>query len=763
MDTNGSNETVDKMNAPTENKDIEVKHSEPSRKNSKGDKLRKKDDKSVEQVLKALNSLETTEEKLAAMCKKYTDIVDENRKLQLAAKQCEKKCCILQREKEQLQTEHSKAVLSRSRLESLCRELQRQNKAIKEESLLKVREEEEKRKEVSAKFQGTLNEITALMQQNIEKNAKLKEENVEMAQRFGKLLEQYEIREQQVEKLLEQIHIETELGEAKMAKARMEMANERELMLRENTKLLMELDECRGKVRGLQETEVGLRGQLSLYTDKYDEFQTALTRSSEVFNGFKGEMEKMSKKICKLEKETTSWKQRWERSHQALLEMAADKQQRDGELALANRRLTQMQALCRTLQGERAALLAQVRGGNEGAKDSVIKKEDGSEETIGETKDVTENDEKKEGAGEVHELKQGTVVNIVEEYSALSDPVEVDKVASGNDASVIEKKMSCKKEDNLPKETEKTVETATKVEADTNACNEASPSNTKLKENVTTEGEILIKNEPEKENISLTGKDDQGAPKGSEESNTKLDEEAKSTSELACLDLPDCQSTKEVSDANDSIAAETVNVINEELDLLKQKLDSCRLDDVIIGQTKENINSVGNVCEQKDVSQIACSEKQVEKIVSDLSAQISEVEEASDSGVKESQMHKVVCGINSDAQPKENARQPEEPCPVREHTNDSIKQPPNVGDLREGAKNDKDSNSVGTITAWPDGGDDKQESSVTSQEKLKPEPVKETAEKPVEDLLNSNDSSKKSDTAPVNVKKGKESSRKRKR
>jgi glucan phosphorylase len=49
----------------------------------KEEKIRKKDDKSVEQVLKALNSLETTEEKLAAMCKKYTDIVDENRKLQV--------------------------------------------------------------------------------------------------------------------------------------------------------------------------------------------------------------------------------------------------------------------------------------------------------------------------------------------------------------------------------------------------------------------------------------------------------------------------------------------------------------------------------------------------------------------------------------------------------------------------------------------------------------------------------------------------------
>jgi hypothetical protein len=69
----------------------------------------------------------------------------------------------------------------------------------------------------------------------------------------------------------------------------------------------------------------------------------------------------MSKKICKLEKETSSWKQRWEKSHQALLEMAADKQQRDGELALATRQLAQLQKLCRTLQVERTSMLAQLK------------------------------------------------------------------------------------------------------------------------------------------------------------------------------------------------------------------------------------------------------------------------------------------------------------------------------------------------------------------------------------------------------------------
>ena len=43
----------------------------------------------------------------------------------------------------------------------------------------------------------------------------------------------------------------------------------------------------------MQATEIDLRNQITLYTSKYDEFQSALSRSNDVFTGFKGEMEKV--------------------------------------------------------------------------------------------------------------------------------------------------------------------------------------------------------------------------------------------------------------------------------------------------------------------------------------------------------------------------------------------------------------------------------------------------------------------------------------
>lgn len=101
----------------------------------------------------------------------------------------------------------------------------------------------------------------------------------------------------------------------------------------------------------LREAVSVLGFQLSLYTEKFEEFQTTLSKSNEVFTTFKQEMEKvrvrarrgggeelsppvprvtavfliqMTKKIKKLEKETAMYRSRWESSNKALLEMAEE-------------------------------------------------------------------------------------------------------------------------------------------------------------------------------------------------------------------------------------------------------------------------------------------------------------------------------------------------------------------------------------------------------------------------------------------------------
>uniref|UniRef100_A0A452EBF5 Taxilin gamma n=1 Tax=Capra hircus TaxID=9925 RepID=A0A452EBF5_CAPHI len=152
--------------------------------------------KEVLLLMQALNTLSTPEEKLAALCKKYADLLEESRNVQKQMKILQKKQAQIVKEKVHLQSEHSKAILARSKLESLCRELQRHNKTLKEENMQQAREEEERRKEATAHFQITLNEIQAQLEQHDMHNAKLRQENIELGEKLKKLIEQYALREE---------------------------------------------------------------------------------------------------------------------------------------------------------------------------------------------------------------------------------------------------------------------------------------------------------------------------------------------------------------------------------------------------------------------------------------------------------------------------------------------------------------------------------------------------------------------------------------
>lgn len=71
----------------------------------------------------------------------------------------------------------------RDKLEQVCREQQKLMKSIKTESMSKIREEEEKRKDTQANFQKSINEIFVTLGKNNDENTKLKEANLEMTRK----------------------------------------------------------------------------------------------------------------------------------------------------------------------------------------------------------------------------------------------------------------------------------------------------------------------------------------------------------------------------------------------------------------------------------------------------------------------------------------------------------------------------------------------------------------------------------------------------
>ncbi|KAI1901807.1 hypothetical protein AGOR_G00038200 [Albula goreensis] len=317
--------------------------------------------KEITLLMQTLNTLSTPEEKLAGLCKKYAELLEEHRNTQKQMRALQKKQTQLIQEKDHLRNEHSKAILARSKLESLCRELQRHNRTLKEDGMQRARVEEEKRKEVTSHFQVTLNDIQAQMEQHNERNASLRQENMELADKLKKLIEQYELREEHIDKVFKHKDLQQQLVDAKLHQAQELLKESEDRHQKEKDFLLKEAVESQRMCELMKQQEVHLKQQLSLYTEKFEEFQNTLSKSNEVFTTFKQEMEKMTKKIKKLEKETTMYRSRWESSNKALLEMAEEKTLRDGELEGLQGKVLRLEKLCRALQTERNELSKKVQ------------------------------------------------------------------------------------------------------------------------------------------------------------------------------------------------------------------------------------------------------------------------------------------------------------------------------------------------------------------------------------------------------------------
>ncbi|XP_053563216.1 alpha-taxilin [Bombina bombina] len=344
--------------------------------------------KEITLLMQTLNTLSTPDEKLTALCKKYAELLEEHRTSQKQMRNLQKKQTQLIQEKDQLRNEHSKAILARSKLESLCRELQRHNRTLKEEGVQRAREEEEKRKEVTSHFQVTLNDIQSQMEQHNERNAKLRQENVELADRLKKLIEQYELREEHIDKVFKHKDLQQQLVDAKLQQAQEMLKEVEERHQREKDFLLKEAVESQRMCELMKQQETHLKQQLALYTEKFEEFQNTLSKSNEVFTTFKQEMEKMTKKIKKLEKETTMYRSRWESSNKALLVMAEEKTLRDKEQEALQTKIQRLEKLCRALQTERNDLNKKVQGlsvpsasSSEGAQDLQAMQEECSSVT----------------------------------------------------------------------------------------------------------------------------------------------------------------------------------------------------------------------------------------------------------------------------------------------------------------------------------------------------------------------------------------------
>lgn len=315
----------------------------------KTNKKMKGEEQKLRSLLKSFEDMEDPETKLDALGRKYLQLASEQKTTQARKDELEKRLERVVRERDQLQSECNKASLAKHKLESLCRELQRHSKLVKEQSQLRSQEEEAKRKELSEKFQTTINDISEQMQDNYKANQQLKNENNDLAARLKVLAEQYEVREEHVEKVFKHKQLELQLAEAKMAQQHLQFDEDKRKTLAENQLLITRAQEYQKQCEILTKQEAEMKSQLVLYAERFEDFQKTLNKSNEVFSTFKKEMDKMTKTIKKLEKEKNAWKTKCEGSNRSLLQMVEDREKRKGEMAVLRVKNEKLEKLCRAL------------------------------------------------------------------------------------------------------------------------------------------------------------------------------------------------------------------------------------------------------------------------------------------------------------------------------------------------------------------------------------------------------------------------------
>ncbi|XP_066152753.1 beta-taxilin-like [Euwallacea fornicatus] len=332
-------------------------------KRKKDEKYRKRDPRAWENLMKATVNM-SPEEKRQHLETVYKELYNENRtcNANLQAREKQHTQCLKEREKDR--AELSKSILARGQLESLCRELQKQNKLIKEENVARIKEEEDRRKEVANSFSDRLNALTSLITESKDKSNKVKEENQTMTQTLSELYGQYRQRENHLETVSKQLDLQKKLSETQIKKLEIEHEAERQTFMAEKKTLLLQLEQYEKELLLLQEKNRSLEAQVDLYKSQYNDFEATMSKSNKVFDTFKKEMVKMNGQLHALESERNDLKKRWQSSVNSLITLSEQHVALAKEQGALEKKLVMLQKLCRQLQEDRGAFLRQLKENN---------------------------------------------------------------------------------------------------------------------------------------------------------------------------------------------------------------------------------------------------------------------------------------------------------------------------------------------------------------------------------------------------------------
>jgi len=267
----------------------------------------------------------------------------------------------LQNEATMVKDQMKKHKEAKDAIKALNEFLKKQIELVKQESALRLEEEQSKRDQTVGGYETTLTDLSGLLENHAGMNNSLKTANSEMADQMLKMVNETEKREGQIEKMQMEFQLELKLLEHQVAKAQIEKSEIKADMTKERLELMKELAAERERNQKLDETVQLLRQQGEIYQKQMGELQKGAGDSTKSFDFFKSQIEKLTSQMVQLEKESAIWKEKSDVSNSQVAKMSLATMDKEKEMNNVKSKLDSMIKLNKALSTERSNLLEKLK------------------------------------------------------------------------------------------------------------------------------------------------------------------------------------------------------------------------------------------------------------------------------------------------------------------------------------------------------------------------------------------------------------------
>ena len=229
-------------------------------------------------------------------------------------------------------------------LESLCKELQSRNKKLSEDLRHLSTEQVNNHTDMKVRFEANLKDIQTQLNKHSEERAQQAKENDKLRENLAQLLKFDSMREEHCAQQLKTKDLEAKLLEAKLAQ-------QSDFAAAETKKSL----ESQIALEAAKKIEVTLRAQLQGYSQKFEEVQSTLAKSNDLFASFKTEMERSAAAMKKSESEKMALEKKHSAAQLSLIAQFEERQAERVEFEKMQRQNAVLTSLCKELKNKAAA------------------------------------------------------------------------------------------------------------------------------------------------------------------------------------------------------------------------------------------------------------------------------------------------------------------------------------------------------------------------------------------------------------------------